>query len=215
MKFRFNSKLYIPFIIAVVVYLFSYQLPKYLVSLDRLHCLQTYIDTLIPFYSPAIVIYIGAFFQWANVIFIALGQSKEKGYRYASAIIMGSLIGLIIYFVYPTCVSRPDVVGTNIFDLFCKFIFMFDNVINACPSFHCFCSTIVLFIIYDSKNTKKSTFIINIIFSILVFISTLLTKQHVFVDVIGGVLLAIVSFILSKKIVFTEIFDKLNEKYKM
>lgn len=215
MKFRFNQKLYIPFIIAVGVYLLSYQLPKYLVSFDRLHCLQTYIDTLIPFYSPAFVIYIGAFFQWANAIFIALKQEKEKGYRYASAIIIGSLTGMLIFFVYPTCVYRPEVLGTSVFDLFCKFVFMVDNIINACPSFHCFCSTIVLFMIYDSKNTKKSTFIINIIFSILVFISTLLTKQHVFIDVIGGISLAIISFILSKKFVFTEIFDKLNEKYKM
>ena len=215
MKFRFNQKLYIPFIIAVVVYLLSYQLPKYLVSFDRLHCLQTYIDTLIPFYPPSIVIYVGAFLQWLNAILIALGQDKEKGYRYASAVIIGSLIGMIIYFVYPTCVYRPEVVGTSIFDLLCKFIFMVDNIINACPSFHCFCSTILLFVIYDCEDIKKSTLYFNIVFSILVFISTLLTKQHVFVDVIGGIILAIISFVLSKKIVFKDLFDRLNEKYKM
>lgn len=215
MKFRFNQKLYIPFIIAVVVYLLSYEVPKYLISFDRLHYLQVYIDTLIPFYSPSVVVYIGAFFQWINAILIALGQSKEKGYRYASAIIIGSLIGMIIYFVYPTCAYRPEVTGTSIFDLLCRTIFMFDNIINACPSFHCFCSTILLFVIYDCENIKKSTLYINIVFSILVYVSTLLTKQHVFVDIIGGILLAIVSFALSKKIVFSRIFDKLNNKYKM
>lgn len=207
---KYNKKLLTPAILAVSIYLVSYQVPKFLVSIDRCFILETSIDRLIPFHTPAFVIYFLAFLQWLNAILITCKQETNKGYKLFSGFIIGSIIGFIIYMVFPTAINRPHFEAVTIFDKFAKFIFSVDNVINACPSFHCYCSTYVLLVLKNSDNTSNKTYKLNVIFSILVFLSTLFTKQHSIIDVPCGILLAYVSNVLASKISFSNIFEKIN-----
>ena len=206
---KLNKKLVLPFILSIVVYLLSYQIPKIVVPEYRLHYLNISLDDQIKIWTPMFIVYVGAFFQWAYAIYILCCKQTEKGYRYASAIIIGSLIGFITFIVYPTAITRPEIIGDSIFDRFARFIYSVDNVICACPSFHCFCSTIVILFIKDCGESKKLLYI-NMFISLLVYISTLLTKQHVLIDIPFGILLAFVAMWISKKVVFTKLFDKLN-----
>ena len=124
------------------------------------------------------------------------------------AVIIGSIIGLLFYIIYPTAVVRPEVIGDTLIEQFCSFIFTVDTPINAFPSFHCFLSFITVVFYIDFKANKK-TIIFNFFYSILVFISTLLTKQHVIVDIPAGIMLGIVSLVLAKHISFDKLFDYL------
>lgn len=209
---KFNKKLFIPYIVAVTVYLLSYEIPKFIVKEEDLHFLILPIDNKIPFYSWTILIYTGAFLQWINAILIGMKQDTKKGYKFASAIIIGSLIGFLTFIIYPTGITRPVIKYHNIFDYLMKFIFTVDSVSNACPSFHCFCSTIVILMLIECKDVSKKTIIFNSIFSIMVYASTLFTKQHYIIDIPFGILLAYIAFIISSKINFESLFEKINKK---
>lgn len=209
---KINKKNLMPVVIAITTYLLAYQIPKITVPDYRLHYLNIALDDQIAIYSPAILIYIGAFFQWFNCMIIVCRQKIELVYRIASAIMIGSIIGFLAFIIYPTAIHRPEIIGTSIFDNLLRLIYSVDNIICACPSFHCFCSTIVILILYKCEGIKISTKCFNVIFSLLVYISTLLTKQHVIIDVPFGILLAFVAMSLSNKIVFTKLFDLVNEK---
>ena len=212
---KINKKNIMPVVIAITVYLLAYQIPKITVPAYRWHYLNIALDDLIMLYSPAILIYIAAFFQWINCMIIVCKQETKLVYRVASAIMIGSFIGFLTYIIYPTAIHRPEIIGNSIFDIFLRFIYSVDNVVCACPSFHCFCSTIVVLALFECEGIKDITIYINELFSVLVYISTLLTKQHVIIDIPFGILLAFVAMSLSKKIVFTKLFDFTNEKLKI
>lgn len=212
---KINKKLIVPFIIAISTYLLAYQIPKFTIPEYRLHYLKLPIDDLIKLWSPMFVVYIGAFFQWAYTVIVSCRQKTEKGYKHASAIIIGSLIGFIIFVVYPTAIVRPEIIGNSLFDEFARFIYSVDNVICACPSFHCFCSTISILMLEDCEGVSKKCLYINMFISLLVFVSTLLTKQHVIIDIPFGILLAFVAMWISKTIRFDMVFDRLNKTFKV
>lgn len=209
---KFNKKLVLPVTLAVIVYLLSYGIPKVVVNINDVHYLKYAIDDIIPLFSPSIVIYIMAFGQWALALIVLLKQDTNQGYRMASAIIIGSLIGMITFIVYPTAITRTQIEVHNIFDKIIVYIYSLDSIVNACPSFHCFCSTIVIHILWNNKPFNNKFLIVNTIFSIMVFVSTLLTKQHYFIDVPCGILLADFSMLASKKISFNKLFDTINKK---
>ena len=50
------------------------------------------------------------------------------------------------------------------------------------------------------------------VFTVLVCLSTLLVKQHVFADVIGGIFFGELSFVLGQKLPLWKIFIKINKK---
>ena len=212
---KINKKNIMPVVMAITTYLLAYQIPKFTVPSYRWHYLNIALDEKIALYSPAILIYVGAFFQWINCMIIVCRQKTELVYRIASAIMIGSIIGFLTYIIYPTAIHRPEIIGNTLFDNFLKFIYSVDTVVCACPSFHCFCSTIVILALYKCEGIKSSTIYMNIVVSILVYVSTLLTKQHVIIDVPFGILLAFAAMALSNKIVFIKLFDNINKKISM
>lgn len=196
-----NRKLIIPVVVAITTYMISYWIPKFIVDINKVHYVYTSIDALIPLFSPAVIIYISSFIQWIIAIFILLKQDTLFGYKVSLAIIIGSIIGFIIFLVFPTGVLRFNLKINNVFDWILSQIYFVDNPINACPSFHCFCSTITIIILKYSKNIDNKYRIINTIFSILVYASTLLTKQHYLIDVPTGILTAYLSYLISNKLI--------------
>lgn len=196
-----NKKLITPVVVAITTYMISYWIPKFIVDINEVHYVYTSIDALIPLFSPAVIIYISSFIQWIIAIFILLKQDTLFGYKVSLAIIIGSIIGFIVFLAFPTGVLRTNFEINNVFDWILSQIYFVDNPINACPSFHCFCSTITIIILKYSKNIDNKYRIINTIFSILVYASTLLTKQHYLIDVPTGILTAYLSYLISNKLI--------------
>ena len=169
------------------------------------HQIGNFIDDAIPFNSLFIIPY----YIWYLLIFIVpyyiYLKDKTKFYRYIIDYIVITLIANVVFIIYPSIVIRPEIEVTNITTFLTNFIYVIDTpAINCFPSLHCAIS--MLFILttctIKSANTKYKIFIF--IMSVLIMLSTLFTKQHVFIDLVSGDILAFVVYLIfrnNKKIV--------------
>lgn len=204
-----NKKLVKPAILSIATYLAGYLIPKLIVDESKVHFVKIALDDKIPLVKPFIIIYFLAFVQWSLTMHILTTQNTKYGYKYCTAIIIGSIVGSIIFIVYPTGVQRIGINGNGILDFILKTTYSVDSIVNALPSFHVFCSWMCLRGLWEAKGIDKKWKIVNSIFSILVCLSTLFTKQHYFLDVPAGILLAEISILIANRFQFTKLFNKL------
>ena len=208
-KSTINKRLLIPTILVAVTYFFSYGIPSFFVS-HKVIYITSKVDELIPLFTPAVIPYILALFQWIAALYIVLKQDTNKGYYLCSSLILSSLIGMIIFFIFPTQVIRPTLQIANIFDQLLSNVYASD-VGFAFPSFHCLFSWFVIRALKKCNNVSKSFYIVNVLFSFMVFASTLLVKQHVIYDVFGGILLCELGMYIATKIKIDGLFNYLNK----
>lgn len=198
--------------VITTVLLITFQSLMYLISRlfeSHHHLIGNTIDTKIPFNIWFMIPYC----LWYILIFIVpyflYKKDKDNFIRYIYSYIICTLIANIIFVVYPTTVARPEITGKGILEFITSFIFKIDNPpMNCFPSLHCAMSMLFILFILEIKNVKKNVKITITLISILIMISTLYTKQHVFIDLISGVILAIITYIIVK------IFYKENIKFK-
>lgn len=156
------------------------------------------IDSKIPFK----VIFIIPYCIWYIMLFLIpyylYKKNKNIFSKFVLSYILCVLIAMIIFITFPTTVARPDIIGNNIIELIAKLIFYFDTpILNCFPSLHCAISMLFLLFIIYYKEGKTHIKLFTIIMSILIMLSTLFVKQHVFIDLISGDILATIVFIIS------------------
>ena len=156
------------------------------------------IDRLVPFVPGAAPIYVS---QFATMSVLAwLTPSKDDLYRFCRGIGLISGVGFLVFFFFPTSIVRPGFVPGH--DFFYDLVVRFDGTINACPSLHAaFGVFLVAYAPLAFRGLKFKTFFVGVVWACTasVLASTLLTRQHVFLDVIaGGVLGAAAWLILPK-----------------
>ena len=93
------------------------------------------------------------------------------------------LSALIIFIFFQTSVSRPIIVGDDMFSNMIRNIYANDRPVNCCPSLHVALALICsIWVCRVSENRiLKSTVIV---VGYLIILSTLFIKQHVIMDVI-------------------------------
>ena len=162
------------------------------------HLIGNTIDTKIPF-TPIFFI---PYCIWYLMIFIIpyyLYCKDKKLYKnYIISYCICSMIGNIIFIIYPSIVIRPKIITNDIFSLIGKLIYWIDTPTNCFPSLHCAISMLFLLYILECKNTNNKIKISVTLISILIMFSTLFTKQHVFIDFISGDILALIVYLIVK-----------------
>ena len=198
---KINKKLIFPTIAIIVIAMLSYWLPQFIVDINKAKSVKVFIDDIIPLYPPALIVYLLAYLQWALSLYVLVKKDTLFGKRITLMIIISSIIAFLIYTFYPTYFVRPNFEINSFFTWLLSKIYIADKPLDAFPSFHCLISTLTIIIINHSKDIDKKYKIINIIFSILVYVSALLIKQHSIIDVPAGILLALICYFVSIKIV--------------
>ena len=175
------------------------------------HIIGNSIDSKIPFSIYAIIPYCIWYFMLFIVPYIIYKRDKNIFTKYCISFICITLVSNILFVIYPTTVAnvRPTITGNSILELIARFIFWIDTPpINCFPSLHCGISMLWLLYILYIKQTNIYEKIIIPIISILIMISTLCIKQHVFIDLVSGDIIAIIIFT-------TIIYEKnLTNKFK-
>ena len=77
-------------------------------------------------------------------------------------------------------------------------IYQMDAPVNLFPSIHCLESWCCIHAAFCMKKTPRWYLPVTIVMSLCVFASTLLVKQHVFIDIIGGILVFEAGYFIAK-----------------
>jgi membrane-associated phospholipid phosphatase len=155
----------------------------------RVHSMESSLDRRVPLEPPFAVPYL-VFLPifWAFVLWAFVGLRWWR--PLATAIIVTYLVSDATYLLYQTYVERPDVQGNSVFDALVKFIYRSDAPYNDFPSTHSSSAAILAsyFCLMRSRVWPLA-----VAFALLVVASTLLVKQHVVADAVGGVALGTVA----------------------
>lgn len=152
------------------------------------------LDRSVPFIPAWIYIYVICYLFWVvNYILIGRG-TKEELYRFVTAELLAKLICGLFYIFLPTTNIRPQVPGTDFASALTRLIYQLDEPTNLFPSIHCMVSWFCFVGVRKRPDIPFWYKIFSAVFAVLVFLSTQFTKQHYFVDMVGGVLLAEVCF---------------------
>ena len=91
-------------------------------------------------------------------------------------------------------------------------LYSIDAADNLFPSIHCLVSWFCYLGIRGRKEIPRWYQSVSMVIAILVFASTLLTKQHVIVDVAGGILLAEFCFFIGRKTDLYRIYERFGSR---
>lgn len=151
-----------------------------------LHVPGIALDQAIPLVPAWSVVY-GSLFL-AALLPVMVVHQQELVRRTILAFLMAWLISYAVFLAYPTVSSRPaEVAGDGFFDWTLRIIYESDIRYNCFPSLHvaqCFIAALVCHRVHRGVGAAA------VAWACLVALSTLFTKQHYVLDVVGGVFLA-------------------------
>lgn len=160
-------------------------------SFGEVYSFRITVDDYIPLITEFTWIYLSYFvFLLLLVIFFI----KQKLHREMTKVLFGIGIACItaylFYAFFQNSVIRPDIVSKNISDDLYLLLNTKINIYNAFPSLHVAISLICLHGLFV---VRSKFFKIAAVWVFLIIISTVLTKQHYFLDIIGGVIVSLTS----------------------
>ena len=188
-----------------------------LLTADRVHFDLSipFIDGNIPFWRWMIVFYVLSYVYWAAGFLVVARENRAFCYEMCAGEMIGKFFCLVFFLAMPTVM--PDwPSGTfeinNGIDWLTQFIYDMDEPNNLFPSIHCSESWFCLRAIFGSKKTNVPFRIVAVVMTVGIFASTVLVKQHVFVDIIGGVAVAEAGLLLGRKLRAGRLFERLEPK---
>ncbi|PEZ06582.1 phosphoesterase [Bacillus sp. AFS018417] len=150
----------------------------------------TKIDAWIPFTKEFIVPYLLWFpYLYGTLIYYCFADRKLY-YVTLSSVILGDLLSFSIYYMWQTTVTRPEVIGNDVFANLVRFIYSIDQPVNCFPSIHVLTTFVIMITAYKRKKQNKWEYGLLTFVGVLIILSTLFTKQHAFIDVITGIVVA-------------------------
>lgn len=169
------------------------------------------LDKKIPLVKWFIFIYVGCYIFWAVNYIIICRVSKKKCYELVIADLIGKIVCLVFYQLLPTTYCRPDVQITGVSTWLINYIYSVDSPTNLFPSMHCLVSWYCFAGIRNEKSISKLYKLFSLVFTILIFMSTVLVKQHILIDIPVGVFVAEVAWQVSNHTKISGIFlDNIN-----
>ncbi len=185
----------------MIFYLCFFCILETFVSTDNVVMTSTWIDDCIPFNEyfviPYVLWFVFLFCGFCYVIFIDISGFKRTCFY----LFTGMTTCLIIYVIYPTAQDlRPVLTDDNIFQQLVSFIYWVDTPTNVCPSIHVYNAVMlaVSLIKCDSIKNKNGIKIALIILAFMICLSTVMIKQHAFLDIIFALILCVIIYAIGK-----------------
>ena len=173
-------------------YFYLLKAPTYLTTVMPV----TLLDHLIGFQPLALPLYLSLWFYVS--LPPALLATRRELYGYGMAMAGTCLIGLIVFYYWPTAAPAADINWALYPDV--NFLKNMDASGNACPSLHvatAIFSGIWLHHLLRRFGTPLWMLIFNWTWCIGIIYSTVATRQHVAVDVVAGLVLGVLGAYLS------------------
>ena len=149
-------------------------------------------DVALPFVPFFMFFYVFAYVQWI-IGFVMIGRGgREVAFPMFIGEVIAKGIALAFFVFLPTTVEglRPNVESLQGGGIWCELtarIFTMDAMDNCFPSIHCLESWVCFRGALKLKKLPRWYAPTMLVMTLLVFASTVLVKQHVLIDVVGGV----------------------------
>lgn len=166
------------------------------------------IDNGIPLVPFFVIFYVLSYAFWIVSLIVVFRTEKRNYINFIFAYVLHLIVGAIVFASAPSFMDR-SVEGIyetvkNGKDIFSKLLFIVyegdggTSAFNLFPSLHCSISFLCFLAIFNDKNFNLASKIVSLTLVILITLSTVFTKQHYFIDTIGGYALALISYFLIK-----------------
>lgn len=173
---------------------------------------EIFIDDVIPFIPWTVIIYLSCYLFWIVNYIIGCKQEKTLAFRFLAADFFAKTVCLFCFLLFPTTNTRPFVAGEDIWEKMMLWVYEADAADNLFPSIHCLTSWFCYIAVRKNPKINVAYKWFSLLFALAVCVSTLTTKQHVIVDMIGGVFLAESSYYLVNKLNFFDLYEKIVMK---
>ena len=151
------------------------------------------VDQMIPFTPGAAFIYVSQFVTMPLVIWLMTSRRQLLLCCRGLLLLIG--VSFLVFYFWPTAVARPVSVPGRFF--FFDLVVGTDQSRNACPSLHAAFGVFTAGCAWELfQGWRFSRWLIGIswVWTAAVLLSTLLIKQHVFLDLLAGSLLGLMSW---------------------
>ena len=161
------------------------------------HYINVPLDYEIPFVKAFVIPYVLWYVYVVITFAYLLIVSTEEFKRATLLFLLGDIISLMIYIIYPTAINfRPETVdGRGLLAEVVRIIYSSDKPVNVCPSLHCYVSLVMNLAILKSSGIKgRKAIIIKTMSCILAFticLSTLFIKQHSVIDFVVALIMVV------------------------
>jgi membrane-associated phospholipid phosphatase len=155
----------------------------------------TWLDRMIPFAPGGVYLYQSIWLL--TPIAPWLMSSKAELVQYTRGLISISLLAFVVFLVYPTACIRPETKPAT--NYLYSLVIQVDRELNAFPSLHAAFAVfhaLCCFAVFSQIHWATPLRWVIWIWTLGIILSTLLTKQHVVLDVVSGSLLGIVGYTL-------------------
>ncbi len=196
----------LPLLLTVVWHCAVYYVPRLFPPLFAPHAIALPLDRKIPLWTPMSAVYLLAYVQWAINWILLAKQSRDLRSRTLAGEMLAKLFCMILFVVVPTTMTRPEIAGTGFFDRMTAWIYRLDAPTNLLPSIHCLESWVCLRVALQAKGLPRWYLPLTAVFSLLVFASTLLVRQHVLVDLPAAILVLELGMLLARATHFDRVF---------
>ncbi|MBE6650875.1 MAG: phosphatidic acid phosphatase [Ruminococcaceae bacterium] len=214
LKNKINIEFFIVLAVAFLWNNFVYWGAKVLTQHRFHYDITSFIDEMIPFLPWTVSIYFGCYVFWfANYCLCATWEKSERN-RFFCADFLAKGICFLIFVLIPTTNVRPEITETGIWGFLMNFLYTVDSADNLFPSIHCLASWLCWIGVRKNKSVSKVYSYISLFIAITICISTLTTRQHVIIDVIGGVLLAELCYFIAGHPRVSHLYSKAISKIR-
>lgn len=184
-------------LIAAVAFNFAIYVGANLLVGDLPHTnISSPLDELTPFCPFFITFYTLAYVQWVLGYIVLSHHSREHCFKVVTADIIAKAVCFLFFILFPTTLVRPEVTGNGLFEILIKAVYSADPATNLLPSIHCLESWVVFRCALKMKLPAAYKVIMGI-FSVGVFASVVLVKQHVLIDIPAGILVFELGYLIT------------------
>lgn len=215
----------IPLLTAFIFNCFAYYLPKFLLLIGAIgptHMLaedtvanvnSMFLGLNVPLVPSFLIFYVLSYVQWFIGFTLIARESEALCYRFVAGEIIAKFISLMVFIFYPTEMTKPEIANSGVFYTLVGWMHFIDTpMVNLFPSIHCLESWFCLRTSFYIKGIRKWYAPLSVVFTLLVFASTVFIHQHVLIDIPAGILVCELGFLIGLLTRADRVFAKINKK---
>lgn len=202
----------LPLAVTVICHFMAYTVSGFINADLPHHGVTIALDAEISLHPEWTVIYVATFFFWMAGLVMIMRERKDKCFELFAALNLSYIICFIIFIVYPTTMERPTLTVNDYPSELLSVIWALDKPTNLFPSMHCLLSWLCFRASLRCEKTNTFWKVFSFFAAVLICASTVLVKQHVVIDILGGIVFAEISLFTATKINGKNFFYYIEKK---